>query len=77
MVRKVKEPVIKVPLKDIYKVCHICGEISDTTRQRSYRGTNFQGSCGDSFCFAGCDMSSCRGVSAIACKTCEDTKRPN
>ena len=76
---KKKDPqdkIIKVALKDLHKVCHICGEIKSDVHSRSYRTKDFQGSCGDSFCFASCDLTACHGrVSVYACGDCEKEGR--
>jgi hypothetical protein len=77
--RAVKRPedrIIKVAVKDIGKVCTICGEIKSDTRIRSYAAAVTIGSCGDSFCWASCDLVSCKGRQSVqACDECEKEKR--
>jgi len=56
---------------DWHRRCQHCGKLSPTT---SHCGRilmpNFQGPCGDSFCYASCTMSSCRPVSGSLCEDC-------
>jgi len=41
---------VTVALKDLNKLCHVCGLVKDDVRMRTYTTKNYQGSCGDSFC---------------------------
>ncbi len=65
---------ITAKLSDLDKVCRACGKVSNTTRMRSYNGSDYQGSCGDSFCWASCDMTACKGIHARVCDSCEKAK---
>jgi hypothetical protein len=52
------------------KVCQRCLKERATTRSRSIYTKDYQGPCGDSFCYASCEMSSCRPVDLVACDDC-------
>lgn len=67
---RIKQKKVTVALKDLPKVCHACGEVKDDTGRRTYRAANYQGSCGDSFCWASCDLSSCKEIVASVCADC-------
>lgn len=51
--------------------CQNCRKDRESTRLREIYLKNFQGPCGDSFCFASCDSSSCRPVRVAVCDECE------
>lgn len=72
---KTKEKTVTVKLKDLDKVCRVCGKVSDSVRLRTYTTKNYQGGCGDSFCWASCDMSACKPLTVRACEGCEGAKR--
>lgn len=73
--RTAKPKKIQVSTTDLPKVCFVCGKVSDTTRQRSYTTNNYQGGCGDSFCWASCELSSCKPISVRACESCEKQRK--
>jgi hypothetical protein len=62
---------IVVDIKDIGRLCECCGIVGNSVRRRTYRTKNFEGSCGDSFCYASCDLSSCKPITVNACEGCE------
>jgi hypothetical protein len=66
---------VTVALKDLDKVCHVCGQVKPDVHRRTYTTTNYQGSCGDSFCYASCDMSACKPITVQACGDCEIQKK--
>lgn len=71
-----KAKLITVAIKDIHKVCHICGQVKEDVHPRSYLTKDFEGSCGDSFCFASCSLVVCRGREGVyACGDCEKEGR--
>lgn len=72
---KAKAKKVTVKLADIDKVCRVCGKVSDTVQRREYTTKNYQGPCGDSFCYASCDMATCRPLIVQACAACERAKR--
>lgn len=47
--------------------CQVKGCKSLKAQRRSYYAKDYQGPCGDSFCYASCDLSACREQSAILC----------
>lgn len=51
--------------------CQKCGKQDSSTRRRDIYMKNYTGPCGDSFCYASCDMDSCRSVSVTVCDSCE------
>jgi hypothetical protein len=51
--------------------CQKCGKLKESTRQRTFEGKSFIGPCGDSFCYASCEMESCRPISGVICDGCE------
>ena len=65
-----KERKITIKLSDIDRVCRACGRVRTSTHQREYRAKNYQGSCGDSFCWASCTMSACKPIHAQVCDQC-------
>jgi hypothetical protein len=54
----------------VEKTCQQCLKRKPTTRQRSLYLKNYMGPCGDSFCYAGCDSSSCKPVTMTVCDVC-------
>ena len=51
--------------------CQKCGKRLPTTRPRSIYTKLYQGPCGDSFCYASCDLETCRPISVTVCDGCE------
>lgn len=64
------EPTVTIALKDLGKVCHVCGALDPAVRLRTYYTADYQGPCGDSFCYASCTMTTCRPITLPACETC-------
>lgn len=54
---------ISSTLNEISTICQSCKKSEKSTRNRSIYGKDYQGPCGDSFCYASCEMSACRSVS--------------
>jgi hypothetical protein len=71
--KKLKKVTVK--LSDLSRVCHVCGKIKDDVFRRQYTTKNYKGSCGDSFCYASCDMSACHPITVQACGACEKAKK--
>lgn len=67
--------MVTVPLEDLHKVCHGCGKVKDSVRNRNFYTKNYQGPCGDSFCYASCDMDACRPVTKRICEECEKEQK--
>jgi hypothetical protein len=67
-----KSNIVIVPLDKIQQVCHECGKVRESTRKRTMYTKNYEGPCGDSFCYATCDMDACRPVSKTVCDKCAD-----
>jgi len=57
----------RLPLE---KTCQKCHKRVDSTHRREIYTKNYTGPCGDSFCFASCDSSSCRPISVTVCDDC-------
>jgi hypothetical protein len=55
---------------DISKVCQNCKKPQDSTMLRTIYTKNYMGPCGDSFCYASCDMSTCHPISVVVCTPC-------
>lgn len=55
---------------DWEKTCQKCKKVKPTTRHRTFYTKNYVGPCGDSFCYASCDMDSCHAKSATICDEC-------
>lgn len=72
---KKKPKTVTIDLKDIDKLCRVCGKVDGTVQRREYTTKNYQGPCGDSFCYASCDMSACRPLVVRACADCEKQKK--
>lgn len=66
---------ITIDTKDLDKLCMVCFKVSDTVKDRRYTTKNYTGPCGDSFCYASCDSTSCRPIYARACLNCETNRR--
>lgn len=54
------------PLNIVSK-CQVEGCDSTNASHRNYYAKDYRGPCGDSFCYASCDMSACHEQSAILC----------
>jgi len=52
---------------NIVQKCQVEGCDSTKASYRRYYAKEYQGPCGDSFCYASCDMPSCREQSATLC----------
>lgn len=52
--------------------CQHCGKKHATTKRREVYLKNFVGPCRDSFCYASCDSSACRPVTAALCEPCTE-----
>jgi hypothetical protein len=50
--------------------CQSCTKREPSTRHRSLTLKDFIGPCGDSFCYASCDSSSCKPVNMSVCDKC-------
>lgn len=66
-----KKKTVTVALEDLVRVCHSCGRVKDSTTNREFYTKNYKGPCGDSFCYASCDMEACRPVRRRICTECE------
>jgi hypothetical protein len=64
-----KKRVVKPSLPAQY-TCQNCLKKDKSTHHRSIYTKDYVGPCGDSFCFASCDMSACRPVSLTVCDDC-------
>ncbi len=62
---------------NLHKVCQNCKEEKNSTRSRSIYTKLYQGPCGDSFCYASCDMETCRPITATVCDECHDEIKNN
>ncbi len=51
----------------IVSKCQVKGCRSTDAKHRTYYAKNYEGPCGDSFCYASCDMAACRQQSATLC----------
>lgn len=51
--------------------CQSCGKRKRSTHNRTVYLKNYVGPCGDSFCFASCDMSTCQPKSMTICDECK------
>lgn len=52
---------------EIVVKCQVKGCRSTDAHERSYFAKNYEGPCGDSFCYASCTLSSCKSQRAILC----------
>lgn len=50
--------------------CQKCKKLVESTRHRTVYTKNYVGSCGDSFCYASCDMETCKPITATICDDC-------
>lgn len=50
--------------------CQKCRKRVASTRSREIYTKNYEGPCGDSFCYASCDMSACRPIHVTVCDPC-------
>lgn len=76
-VKRSKEPMSVQPVIDIRKAkttCQVCKQEKKDTFSRLINNPDYQGPCGDSFCYGSCDMDSCttREFSVFACESCAD-----
>jgi hypothetical protein len=55
---------------DIQYTCQKCLRRKQTTRHRTFYTKNYMGPCGDSFCYASCDMDTCHPTSMTICEDC-------
>ena len=74
-IKKPEDAKVTVAMKDLDKLCHVCGLVKNDVGPRVYKTKNYQGPCGDSFCYMSCDMSACRPISVQACGDCETQKK--
>jgi hypothetical protein len=51
--------------------CQNCGKRRPSTQHRTVYLKNYVGPCGDSFCFASCDMSTCHPKALTICDECK------
>lgn len=51
----------------IVSKCQVGGCDSEDAVPRRYYSPDYQGPCGDSFCYASCDLPACREQSAVLC----------
>lgn len=54
------------------KRCQRCGDVKETTRLRNVRTKEYEGTCGDSFCYSSCDSPSCKPIDVAVCSECVD-----
>ncbi len=50
--------------------CQKCGKLRKTTMRRTIKTKLYQGPCGDSFCYASCDMETCHPITVTICDAC-------
>lgn len=50
--------------------CQKCGKLKKTTYDRTFYTKKYKGRCGDSFCYASCDMEACKPIRATICDDC-------
>ncbi len=50
--------------------CQKCKKSKTSTRHREMRSSIYQGPCGDSFCYASCDMETCVPIHGVVCDEC-------
>ncbi len=55
--------------------CQKCKKRDKSVYQKTLYTKNYQGPCGDSFCYASCTMSACRPITATVCDKCEKELR--
>lgn len=61
----------KRSLEQMQKVCQACKKEKDSTRSRTFYSKSYMGPCGDSFCYASCDMDTCHATTMTICDDCE------
>lgn len=61
-------------IRKCMQTCQVCKKQKKDTMTRLVPNKDYQGPCGDSFCYASCDMDSCttREFHIVACKACAD-----
>lgn len=59
-------------ISQISQVCQSCCKPDKTTMRRSFRLKQYEGPCGDSFCYASCESLTCRPFEATICNTCAE-----
>lgn len=52
------------------KTCQKCLKRVASTRSRQLYLKEYRGPCGDSFCYASCDMAACKPVDRTVCDEC-------
>jgi hypothetical protein len=54
--------------------CQICKKEKKDTRDRRVTNPDYSGPCGDSFCYASCDIDSCvtREFTMLSCEPCAE-----
>jgi uncharacterized protein YlaI len=50
--------------------CQKCRKRVDSTRRREIHAKDYVGPCDDSFCYASCDLPSCRPINVTVCEQC-------
>jgi hypothetical protein len=55
---------------DFTHTCQKCKKRHASTRRREVYTKNYMGPCGDSFCYASCESSSCRPINITVCDPC-------
>ena len=53
-------------------VCQHCKKQKPDTMSRTVKTADYSGPCGHSFCYASCDMSTCKPITATICKDCAE-----
>jgi len=51
--------------------CQKCKKRVGSTRPREIYTKNYRGPCADSFCYASCDLSTCRPIHVTVCDGCK------
>lgn len=57
-------------MTDFSRNCQKCGKNDKSVAHREMYMPDYQGPCADSFCYASCDLSSCRAVNVSICDSC-------
>ena len=63
-------PTVTKSKLSIEYTCQSCHKRKQSTRRRSIKVAGFMGPCGDSFCYASCEMDVCRPFTATVCDDC-------
>lgn len=50
---------MSIDIRACRQTCQVCKQSKPNTKSRRVRNKNYQGPCGDSFCYASCDNDSC------------------